>query len=127
MPSKVIFEYAVVRIVPKVERGEFLNVGIILFAKSKDFLAMKYHFDKNRLALFSEEIDIERLENYLDAWDWICKGSQKGGAIGKLETPERFRWLTAAKSTIIQCSEVHPGLCQSPENKLDRLFQEYVL
>jgi len=127
MSAKATFEYAIIRVVPKVERGEFLNVGVIVLAKSKDFLAMKYHLNESRLTGFSPDIDLEKIDAYLQAWKWICAGSEKGGRIGKLPVPERFRWLTATRSTIIQSSEVHPGLCSDPVAKLEDLFQKYVL
>lgn len=128
MRNREIYEYAIVRILPKVERGEFLNVGLILFSKRKKYLDIKYHIDKKRLLAFSDEIDIDQLENYLKAWKLVCDGKKEGGAIGALEMHVRFRWLTASRSTIIQSSEVHPGLlCTTPEETLNTLFNKYVL
>ena len=127
MQDKQVYEYAVIRLVPKVERGEFLNVGVILLCKRKRFLAMKYHLDPKRLQAFSEEIDLEEIADYLKAWDLVSQGSPEGGEIAQMEVAERFRWLTAVKSTIIQCSSVHPGLCGHPEQILEDLFEKYVL
>ena len=127
MPDKFIYEYAIIRVVPKVERGEFLNVGVILFSKKKKYLDMKFHINEKRLNAFSSEIDIEELNEYLNAWDAVCKGSDSGGPIGKLEIQVRFRWLTANRSTIIQSSPVHSGLCGEMEELLDKLYAKYVL
>ena len=85
MPDRVTFEYAIIRIVPKVEREEFFNVGVILFSKRKKFLDIKYQIDQDKMKAFSDELDIEALKAYLKAWKLICKGEPNGGAIGKLE------------------------------------------
>ncbi len=127
MPDKVTYEYAIIRLVPQVEREEFLNVGAILFSKRKKYLAMKYQIDENRIQSFSDNIDIETLHQYLKAWEMICAGGPAAGQIGALDLPLRFRWLTAAKSTIIQCSKTHPGLCENPDKVLEDIFRRYVL
>lgn len=127
MQDKVTFEYAVIKIVPKVEREEFFNVGVILFSKRKKFLAVKYLIDPKKLEVFSSEVAIEVLNNYLKAWDLICKGAPFGGAIGELELSDRFRWLAANRSTIIQTSKTHTGLCVDPEKKLEDIFTCQVL
>lgn len=127
MQDKVTYEYAVIRLVPKVEREEFLNIGVILFSKRKKYLGMRYKIDENRIKSFSESTDIELIKKYIHAWELICQGEPHGGAIGKFEVSSRFRWLTASRSTIIQSSKTHPGLCQNPEEVLDELFERYVL
>jgi Protein of unknown function (DUF3037) len=121
-----LYEYAVIRIVPRVEREEFLNVGIILFCKKQDFLQVKYLLDPIRLAAFSCHSAIPELEMYLQTWVKICKGGIDGGPIGELDTASRFRWLTATRSTVVQTSKVHPGFCEDPKQKLDLLFSELV-
>ncbi len=126
MPGKKVYEYAFVRIVPRVERGEFLNTGVIVFCKSAHFLRMTYQIDRKRLLALAPDLDLEELSQYLAGWDHICEGDPKGGPIAQLGHPERFRWLTAAKSTILQTSCVHPGLCTQPESVLERLFAFYV-
>ena len=126
MPEKHVFEYAVIRIVPKVERGEFLNAGVIVFCKRLKYLAMRFQIDAPRLQAFAPGIDVEEIAQYLAAWDVICKGSPAAGAFAQRDAAERFRWLTAAKSTILQCSKVHPGLCADPALVLDDLFGKYV-
>lgn len=127
MQDKVTFEYAIIRLVPKVEREEFFNVGVILFSKRKKFLGVKYHIDSKKLMAFSDVLELEALEQHLKAWQLICEGHPKGGAIGKLELPDRFRWLAACRSTIIQSSKTHSGLCEDPQKALDDIFETYVL
>jgi len=127
MQDKYTYEFAIIRVVPKVEREEFFNVGAILFSKHKKYLGIKIHIDKTKLQAFSDELDIESLNDYLKAWKYICDGEAKGGVIGKMELASRFRWLTASRSTIIQSSETHPGLCHDPEKTLEDIFGRYVL
>lgn len=127
MQDKVTYEYAIIRLVPVVERGEFLNIGVILFSKRKKFLDMKYQLDENRIKAFSKDIDIPTIEAYLKGWELVCQGNPEGGRIGESEIQVRFRWLTATRSTIIQSSKVHPGLCHDPQKILDDLFVKYVL
>jgi len=127
MHNRVTYEYAVIRLVPKVEREEFLNIGVILYSKNKKFLGIKYNVDHARISAFSNEVDIDLINKYLEAWELICKGSPDGGRIGTLDLALRFRWLVASRSTIIQSSKTHPGLCNDPEKVLEDLFQRYVL
>ncbi|MEM6842123.1 MAG: DUF3037 domain-containing protein [Bacteroidota bacterium] len=127
MPDKQVYEYAFIRFVPRVEREEFLNVGVILFCKSKRFLQMKYQIDTQRLQAFASEVDLTELERYLEAWDAICQGKAQDQPIAQLDPARRFRWLTATRSTIIQSSQVHPGLCSDPDTVLNKLFTDYVL
>ncbi|MDW7690863.1 DUF3037 domain-containing protein [Flammeovirgaceae bacterium SG7u.111] len=127
MQDKVTYEYAVIRVVPKVEREEFLNVGVILFSKRKKYLGIRYHIDEKRLKAFSADLDPDMLKNYLEAWEKVCQGGKEGGCIGQLDLPSRFRWLVASRSTIIQSSKTHPGLCHNPEQVLENLFQSKVL
>ena len=127
MQDKVTYEYAIIRVVPKVEREEFFNVGVILFSKRKKFLGVKYHIDQKKLVAFSEDLDITMLNNHLKAWEYVCNGFPEGGAIGQFEISDRFRWLAASRSTIIQSSKTHPGLCTNPEDELKQLFNTLVL
>ncbi len=127
MQDKVTYEFAVIRLVPKVEREEFLNIGVIVFSKRKKYLEMKYEIDENRIRSFSPSVDMEQLRNYLQAWQRICKGGTEAGLIGQLDIAMRFRWLAAPKSTILQCSRAHPGLCEAPGEVLEELFSAYVL
>ncbi|WNJ20272.1 DUF3037 domain-containing protein [Pontibacter sp. G13] len=127
MQDKQVYEYSVVRVVPKVEREEFVNVGVLLYCKRHKFLQMKYQIDQERLRAFSPDLDLDELAQYLHAWDLICQGDPQGGHIAMLTPPERFRWLSATKSTILQSSKVHPGICDAPEMTIGKLFEEYVL
>ena len=126
MPDKHLFEYAVVRVVPRVEREEFLNVGVILYCAAQGFLQMKYHLPEDRLRAFSPHIDLDELHTRLDSFTKICSGRATGGPIGQLAIAARFRWLTATRSTVVQTSPVHPGLCENAPQTLQRLFGELV-
>ena len=126
MPAKELFEYAVVRLVPRVAREEFLNIGVVMYCRGQRFLAMRYFLDTPRLHALRLPIPIDELETYLHAFQQVCTGKRDGGPIAVLPMAERFRWLTAKRSTVIQTSAVHPGLCNSAEETLDRLFQELV-
>lgn len=125
MPNKETYEFALIRIMPKVERGECINVGVIVFSKKKKYIGIKYKIDEPRLTAFSKDLDLEELKEYLQAWNYIAHGDPKGGLIASLDIPERFRWLTASKSTMLRCSDVHPGLSANPEAVLDDLFDKY--
>ncbi|MGN6194153.1 MAG: DUF3037 domain-containing protein [Ginsengibacter sp.] len=127
MQEKKLFEYAVIRIVPQVEREEFLNVGVIVYCKEEKFLQTLYHLNQKRISNFCNKLDIEELENNLKIFDLICKGESGSGSIGQLSIAERFRWLTATRSTIIQTSKVHPGFADNPSETLNKLFQQLVL
>lgn len=126
MQDKLLFEYAVIRVVPQVEREEFLNVGVILFCTSQKFLQVRYTLEKARLLGFCPKLDMNELEKRMKAFELICAGNEDGGPIGKLPVASRFRWLTANRSTIIQTSAVHPGLCGNPIQTLERLFLQLV-
>lgn len=127
MQEKHLFEYAVIRVVPCVEREEFLNVGVILYCASQRFLKTIYTLPADRLKAFSPKADSAELAQRLHAFEEVCMGGKHGGTIGQLPAASRFRWLTATRSTVVQTSAVHPGLCQDPEETLNRLHQELVL
>lgn len=127
MQDRVTYEFTIIRVVPVVEREEFINVGVILFSKRKKYLGIKYFINNERLHALSNTTDCNFIREYLNAWELICAGEPHGGSIGKLELSDRFRWLAASKSTILQCSATHPGLCHNPEQELNDLFKRYVL
>jgi len=127
MQDKYTFEYAIIRIVPKVEREEFFNVGVILFSKRKKFLGIKYYIDPEKLGAFSPDVELKIFEDYLKAWELVCTGSPAGGKIGAMELSDRFRWLSACRSTIIQSSKTHPGLSEDPQKTLEDIFNKQVL
>ncbi len=126
MPGQQLFEYAVIRIVPQVEREEFLNTGVVLFCAAEKFLHVKFLLDVSRVSAFSVKVDIAEVEEYLCAFQRICAGIEGSGPIGKLPIHERFRWLTATRSTIVQTSKVHPGICTDAQTMLDQLFSQLV-
>lgn len=126
MQDNNLFEYAVIRYVPRPEREEFLNVGVIVFCKGPGFLQMKYEINENRLKTFYEKTDIAELENALKGFEEISNGKALSSPIAKLDAASRFRWLTAVRSTIIQTSKVHPGLCVQPGDTIEKLFKELV-
>ena len=127
MQDKQLFEYAVIRVVPRVEREEFLNVGVILYCSKHKFLQLRYTIDAERLRNFYPKLDIAELTQHLQAFEAITNGSKEGGPIAQLDIASRFRWLTATRSTILQSSKVHPGFCSDPAGALDRLHATLVL
>lgn len=126
MQEKHLFEYAVIRIVPRVEREEFLNVGVVVYCHAERFLKAAISLDEQRLRAFYKDIDIEDIQCYLNAFVQVCKGGEEAGTIGKLPVASRFRWLTATRSTTVQTSKVHPGFCHSAEETLQRLYEQLV-
>ena len=127
MQEKNLYEYAVIRVVPRVEREEFLNVGIILFCKRAKFIKMLYAVNEAKLMLFSDDFDLEQLELNLSSFQKIAHRGKEGGPIGAFDIPSRFRWLTAIRSSAIQTSRPHTGLCTDLEETAQRLFDELVL
>lgn len=127
MHGKLLFEYAVIRVVPRVEREEFLNVGVILYCASTKFLQCKFALNEERLRSFSPETEVNELKENLKSMEQISLGAKDGGPISRLDLPSRFRWLTATRSTVLQTSKVHPGFCDDPSETLFRLFRELVL
>lgn len=127
MQEKQLFEYAVIRVMPKVEREEFLNVGIVLYCRQAKFLQCLYKLDTERLHSFCTITDAAEIENNLASYERICNGSAGSGPIGKLDIASRFRWLTATRSTIVQSSKVHPGFCTGAEDTLRKLFFQLVM
>jgi hypothetical protein len=126
MPEQHSFEYAVIRVVPKVEREEFMNVGVILYCQSLAFLDAIFELDEERLRALSPGLEMSEIKKHLAAFCHICKGGPEGGPIGKLDMGSRFRWLTATRSTVLQCSKVHPGLSADPATTLKNLHQRLV-
>lgn len=127
MPDKHLFEYAVIRVVPKVEREEFLNVGIILYCKQRRYLRCLYTLDQEKLKAICPTLECEEVAKHLTSFDAICAGSKTAGGIASLDLPSRFRWLTATRSTVVQTSKTHPGFCKDLDETLQRLFQQLVL
>lgn len=127
MPAPCSFDYAVLRAVPCIERGEFVNAGVILHAPSADFLGARVALDDARVHALSPGADVDALRRALEIHAWIAVGDPRGGPIAKLPRSERFHWLVAPRSTIVQTSPVHAGLCDDPQATLDRLLGALVL
>jgi Protein of unknown function (DUF3037) len=120
------YDYALVRIIPSVERGECINVGVIVFCRTRRFLSSLFSLNKGRLLSLSPNIDLTLVQEHLDHFALVCAGGPQSGAIGELSQSERFHWLVSPRSTIIQTSPVHSGLCKDPEVALHHLFNTMV-
>ncbi len=127
MQEKHLFEYAVIRVMPRVEREEFMNVGVILYCASRKYLSASFHLNETLLYSFNAALELCVITENLKAIMKICEGSENAGPIGKLDLASRFRWLTATRSTVIQSSKVHPGFCTDPEVMLNNLMLKLVL
>ncbi|WP_312422835.1 DUF3037 domain-containing protein [Epilithonimonas sp.] len=127
MQEQKLYEYAVIRLVPKPEREEFFNVGLIMFSKREKFIQVKIHVCEEKFRVIRSKIDYEDVKKHLESFVSIAKGEKSAGSIAQLEIPERFRWLTAVKSSIIQTSRPHPGASNDLNKTFDRLFDELVM
>ena len=127
MQEKQVFEYAVIRVVPRVEREEFLNVGVVVYCHKLKFLQVRFTVDRKRINAFCSTLYLDEIEEHLRAFERVCKGGTDAGPIGKLDMATRFRWLTATRSTVVQTSKVHPGFSTDPEVTLDKLYMQLVL
>jgi hypothetical protein len=126
MPDLCTFDYAVVRVVPRVEREEFLNVGVLIFCSAHTFLKARIELDPQRLQAFAPTLDRALVDEYLNTVQLVSMGGAAAGPIGQLEQRARFHWLVAPRSTIIQTSPVHSGLCHDPEVALEQLLDKMV-
>jgi hypothetical protein len=126
VPEPDEFQYAVWRVVPDVERGEFLNAGVVLFCRRRSFLAARVGLDEARLAALAPDADVAAVARHLGELAAIAAGEPDAGAIARLPQSERFHWLVAPSSTVVQPSPVHTGLCDDPEAILARLFRRLV-
>ena len=123
MSAQSSFDYAVIRVVPRVEREEFVNAGVIIFCLEQNFLAARVHVNTERLKALWPELDVELIRQHLEAFPKIAAGDLSAGPIAHLSQRERFHWLVSPRSTMIQVSPVHTGICGDPERSLDRLFE----
>jgi hypothetical protein len=126
VPARPSFDYAVVRVVPRVEREEFVNAGVILFCSEADFLGARVALPRERLQALHPGADLDVLQGHLEAIPRIAAGGEGSGPIGRLSRRERWHWLVAPRSTVIQVGPVHAGLCDDPRAALDRLFERLV-
>lgn len=126
MQEKQLFEYAVIRVVPCVEREEFINAGVVLYCASQHFLKAIVTLNHDRVKALCADTDVAAIEKRLNAFRDIAAGLQHGGPIAAFPIASRFRWLTAVRSTIVQTSAVHPGLCINAEETLQKLYIQLV-
>lgn len=126
MPARAAYEYTVVRVVPCVEREEFLNAGVILFCKLHRFLGARVSLDAARLLALQPCADVAEIRRQLDLIPMIVKGGPEAGEFGALSPAERFRWLASPRNTVVQPSPVHPGLCDDPQAALDAIFARLI-
>ncbi len=127
MPDLASFDYAILRVVPRVERQEFINAAVIVFCLEKRYLAARVHLDPARLTALWPEADVDLIRKHLEAIPSICAGDPAAGPIARLPQRERFHWLVSPRSTIIQPSPVHTGICDSTDALLDRLERQFLL
>jgi Protein of unknown function (DUF3037) len=121
------YDYALIRLVPSVERGECLNIGVILFCRTLDFLGARIYLNTSRSLALSPDLDLTAVQHQLDSIMRICEGGPEAGPLGKMSQSERFHWLVSPRSTIIQISPAHEGVCDNPEVALEHLFKSMVL
>ena len=126
MSEHCLYDYAVIRVVPRVEREEFINVGVIVSCRTRQYLDARFELDAHRLLAFDADIDIEGLRAHLSSLQRICAGGIDAGPIGRLPQRERFHWLVAKRSTVLQTSPVHTGRCGDPEAVIEHLMSTMV-
>ncbi|HZI12456.1 MAG TPA: DUF3037 domain-containing protein [Myxococcus sp.] len=114
MPAPSSFDYAILRVVPRVEREEFINAGVVLFCATQRFLGVRVELDEARLRALAPDVDVELVRGHLESFRRVCEGGKESGPIGRLPQKERWHWLVAPRSTVIQTGPVHSGLCREP-------------
>jgi hypothetical protein len=127
VPALLAFDFAAIRVVPRVDREEFVNAGVIVFCLAEKYLEARIHVDEARLRAICPELDVAMVREHLLAFPRVCGGGSEAGPIGEMSLRERFHWLVAPRSTMIQISPVHSGLCESPETAIRDLFRQVVL
>jgi len=120
------YHFAILRVVPHVHLGEFVNVGVLLHARTAEYLGMRAVTDRETLRVMVPDTDVELLSRYLRCHEAICRGDPEGGMVATLPTSERFHWLSAPRSDLLQCSPIHVGIDRDPERTLEELFAEFV-
>ncbi|MGO4709340.1 DUF3037 domain-containing protein [Chryseobacterium sp. 2TAF14] len=126
MQEDKIYEYAVIRLVPKVEREEFFNIGLVLFSKKEKFIRVEFHLCPDKFKLMHSKLDYDDIIKNLESFKNIAEGKKEGGPIALLEIPDRFRWLTAVRSAVVQTSRPHPGKSKDLNKTFGKLFEELV-
>jgi len=127
VPAPASFDYAILRVVPRVERQEFINAAVIAYCPERRYLDARVHLDPGRLTALWPDVDIDLIRDHLDAIPRICAGDPNAGPIARLTQRERFHWLISPRSTIIQPSPVHTGVCDETDQLLDRLAKQFLL
>jgi hypothetical protein len=126
MHEKHLYDYAIIRVIPRVEREEFINVGLMLYCKRQKYLRIKYHIATKKIKSFCSEFDLDQLQINLEALVTICDGKKEGGPIAQFKKDERFRWIAAVKSSSIQTSRPHSGFSTNLEQTFEKLYNELV-
>lgn len=126
MPALISYDFATIRVVPRVEREEFVNAGVIVFCLEQQFLEARIHVDEVKLRAHCPKLDLEMVRQHLEAFPKICAGEAEAGPIARLSLRERFQWLVSPRSTVIQVSPVHSGLCESPQSAMQDIFRQLV-
>ena len=126
MRTRLPFDYAIIRVVPRVDRGEFVNAGVLVYCLQRDFLQARTVFQEDRLRALWPHLDLDALTAHLHAFERIAKGDPTAGPVARLPQKERFHWLVAPRSTVLQASPVHSGLCEDPLAALGRLIDQMV-
>jgi hypothetical protein len=126
VPAPASFDYAILRVVPRVERQEFINAGVVVFCLERRYLAARIHLNVERVKALWPATEIELARDHLDAVKRICEGDPDAGPIAKLSQRERFHWIISPRSTIIQPSPVHTGVCDGTDGLLDRLEKQFL-
>lgn len=126
MPARLFYEYSIIRVVPRVDRGELLNAGVVMFCLEREFLKARIALNVARLVALSPGVDVKVVEQHLDSVPRICEGGPGAGQLAALAMKERWHWLVAPRSTIVQLSPVHAGLCFDPDEELQRLTRVLV-
>lgn len=124
LDGRIVYHFAMLRVVPHVHLGAFSNVGVLVHARTSDYLDMRFVADADELRRVAPDLDTDLLIRYLQRFEEICAGRPAGGAVALLPPSERFHWLTAPRSDVLQTSPVHEGLCRDPADALDKLFVE---
>ena len=127
MPGSYTYDYAIIRIVPRVDRGEQINVGIVLSCVDSDFIQMRIHLDEARLRAIAPDVDLDGIKAALATLEAVCKGGPEAGPVGEFPARGRFRWMVSPRSTVVQPSSVHTGRTDDPTAALDHLFKSMVL
>lgn len=125
-PEELLYEYAVIRFVPRVEREEFINIGLVMMCKRRKWVRLAYELDPRRMAAFNTSVRMSDLEAQLESMERIANGLRDAGDIAMLPAEERFRWLTATRSACLQTSRPHPGLCSDPDDTFNRIYADMV-